>query len=216
MIRSRQLVTLLGFCLALGAVSAGAVEPCPPDGKGGDPIANRLRNRVEVPAKYAELELPGFVKAFTPDLGAPQRREQFGAQLREYVDGHEQNGVTLSGYLVAARRASSEPANCNERARRNIRLWIGEIPEAHRSLRKEAQADGVVAELTPNAQERHGTWRLATLAALAKQGAKVRVSGWPFYDAEHARELGKGRGSVWEIHPVTKIEIWKNGAWQEL
>ena len=28
--------------------------------------------------------------------------------------------------------------------------------------------------------------------------------------------LRKYRITLWEIHPITKIEVWKNGAWVDL
>ena len=34
-------------------------------------------------------------------------------------------------------------------------------------------------------------------------------------DPSHGRHMGKFRKSMWEIHPITKIEIYKNGKWAE-
>ena len=35
-------------------------------------------------------------------------------------------------------------------------------------------------------------------------------------DPEHADMVGSARGTIWEIHPITKIEVWKNGTWVDL
>ena len=51
---------------------------------------------------------------------------------------------------------------------------------------------------------------------LARAGTKVRVSGWVMYDPEHPNMLRKTRGTLWEIHPVTKIEYMDGGAWKNL
>ena len=41
----------------------------------------------------------------------------------------------------------------------------------------------------------------------------MRVSGWMFYNAEPQEQLMQLRGTMWEIHPVTRIEVWKDGGW---
>jgi hypothetical protein len=35
-------------------------------------------------------------------------------------------------------------------------------------------------------------------------------------DSEHTGDVGKERATVWEVHPITKIEIQVNGAWKDL
>jgi len=44
----------------------------------------------------------------------------------------------------------------------------------------------------------------------------VRISGWLLYDYEHVSVIGSQRASVWEIHPITKIEVKWNGQWVNL
>jgi hypothetical protein len=36
------------------------------------------------------------------------------------------------------------------------------------------------------------------------------------FDPEHTNHLGKYRMTLWEIHPITRIEVFQNGAWIEL
>jgi len=35
----------------------------------------------------------------------------------------------------------------------------------------------------------------------------VRISGWLMLDPEHPDQLGKTRGTIWEIHPVMKLKV---------
>ncbi len=35
-------------------------------------------------------------------------------------------------------------------------------------------------------------------------------------DPEHHAHLGKYRMTLWEIHPITKIEVFQNGGWLDL
>ncbi len=54
-----------------------------------------------------------------------------------------------------------------------------------------------------------------------KRKARIRVTGWQMFDQEHPEQIGKTRVSRWEIHPITKIEVWskpqgKPGRWNTL
>jgi len=45
----------------------------------------------------------------------------------------------------------------------------------------------------------------------------VRISGWLMLDPEHQDMINSGlRSTLWEIHPITKIEVWDNGSWVDL
>jgi hypothetical protein len=60
------------------------------------------------------------------------------------------------------------------------------------------------------------TWTIKALEKLAGDGAKVRISSWVMYDPEHPDKIGKTRGTLREIHPVTKVEYMENGSWKGL
>jgi hypothetical protein len=36
------------------------------------------------------------------------------------------------------------------------------------------------------------------------------------FDPANPNKPGKFRVMLWEIHPITKIEVWKNGEWVNL
>jgi len=204
------IVSLSGF--ATGVMAA----PCPPEGKGGDPLANILKNRATAPSSYQEMEVLPFLASHKPDMLTPKNRGQFTNQQMQAIETSEHEGVAISGYLLMAKKGGVDPANCNDKKRRNFQLWIAKIPETHKKLVKSERAEAVVAELTPLWQARHPGWSLRTLEKLAKQGSKIRISGWAFYNAEHPEEIGKTRATLWEVHPVTRIEVWNNDHWQEL
>jgi hypothetical protein len=42
---------------------------------------------------------------------------------------------------------------------------------------------------------------------------RVRVSGWVLMDQEHPDQLGKTRGTLWEIHPVMQFEVQQGNQW---
>ncbi len=206
----------LAVTLLLATSALLADGSCPPEGRGGDPVSNRLKNRTAAPTSYTEMDVPQFLKSFAPNLDTPKYRDRFARQLTDYIGPREQQGIALSGYLIMAAQAGIESSNCDDRNRRDFHIWIGEIPEAHKNLVKAARARAVIVEVTPPWQDRQDTWYLRTLQKLAREGAKVRISGWAFYDPEHPNELGKTRATLWEVHPVTRIEVWADGGWRPL
>jgi hypothetical protein len=79
----------------------------------------------------------------------------------------------------------------------------------------------VIAEVTPwwrdEVRKQGGDWSTEALRR-ALVGRRVRVRGWLFYDAHHAREAMRGdpadtlgrrnwRATAWEIHPATAITV---------
>jgi len=74
----------------------------------------------------------------------------------------------------------------------------------------------VVAEVTPRWLAATHGWRLRFLKRLADQGARVRLTGWLMLDPDHPDQIGKTRGGLWELHPVTTIEVFSGGRWIEL
>lgn len=75
------------------------------------------------------------------------------------------------------------------------------------------EAVAVIAETTPRVRQNHPSWDVTKLKPWEGTGAAVRLSGWLMLDPEHPDVVEKYRGTIWEIHPVTKIEVQQNGTW---
>jgi hypothetical protein len=73
----------------------------------------------------------------------------------------------------------------------------------------------VVVETTARTRPLH-KWVKVDLDAVVNKNVPVRISGWLLYDYEHIPVIGTQRASVWEIHPITKIEVKRNGQWINL
>jgi hypothetical protein len=69
----------------------------------------------------------------------------------------------------------------------------------------------------------------AMLAPHVTAGDSVRISGWLMYDPEHFAQTSnydpahpsggvKVRATLWEVHPVTRIEVFDpaTGQWRSL
>jgi hypothetical protein len=81
----------------------------------------------------------------------------------------------------------------------------------------ERATKSVVIEVTPRVRAKHPVWTLANFQQLAREDTRVRISGWTMLDPEHPDEVHKSRGTIWEIHPVMKVEAaTAGGGWREL
>jgi hypothetical protein len=50
---------------------------------------------------------------------------------------------------------------------------------------------------------------MKVLQAYAGHASRVRITGWLFLDNDHPTDLDRQRATLWEIHPVTRIEVWR-------
>jgi Bacterial SH3 domain len=77
-------------------------------------------------------------------------------------------------------------------------------------------AGAIIVETTPRTRPLH-SWDQNTLSKLIDSNTKVRISGWLMYDWQHIGVIGKQRVTVWEVHPVTRIETQDSGGnWQNV
>jgi hypothetical protein len=207
---------------ARGAVAA-AFLGCPPEGApGGDAEFNLLKNRDTEPAQVTDMTVDEMLVLHPPGLleaGSRHRRHWPRAAL-DTLQRYEVRGVRLEGFLLGAKESGPESCNCRREDLRDWHVWIGARRPASRDEAKLARHASVVTEPTPRWQRRNG-WRLRQFKALARQGARVRITGWLLWDHEHPEELPahKGeaatRGTLWEVHPVTRIELFSAGRWVE-
>lgn len=191
--------------------STTAFHGIPREGSGGDPGLNRQKNRWTEPAAYREAtvaEIVAFSHDRLDDAGRKQRAHWSDAAAMQVVQ-YEQLGVRVEGILVAAKQSGVESCNGGNDLYRDDHLWLGTAPS-------DAKRDAIVVEVTPFWNERHPEWSVKTLVNLARRHARIRVSGWILWDQEHADEVGKSRGSQWEVHPITRIEVADGNAWHDL
>lgn len=76
-------------------------------------------------------------------------------------------------------------------------------------------SQAIIVETTPRTRPSH-SWTVDGLTPVVDSNTPVRISGWLLYDVEHVSVIGTQRATVWEVHPVTKIEIQQNGQWVDL
>ena len=168
------------------------------------------KNRTEVPGQYEPLTFQAFIAL--PALSADYTDS-------EWVVVRAQSGraVSLEGYLAEVRQI-------HDGLNYGWLPWKGDL---HLHLRDQpqpgcfpggARGEQIVTEVTPAFQPPKTGWSLEALRGLCERQARVRVSGWPLHDFQHLDGVGRWRVSAWEIHPVTKIEVWdpERHLWQSL
>lgn len=196
---------------------------CPQEGNGGvNRLANLQKNRVSIPCKYDEMTVDGVLAL--KNLPRNVRTLDTNDPRRAYLDTLEARAVVVEGYFAFVKRAEAEGTNCDSPSRRDLHVEL--VPDdTHdpKTIRNEV----VITEVTPWFSAVVPTWKVADLGQFSayKQkyngqphtAFKIRVYGWLFFDNWHASgSVQTYRGTAWEVHPVTRIEILKNGEWENL
>ncbi len=167
-----------------------------------------LKQRVELPAQVSPVSLTWFralPRGLPPSRTAPL----------------ESRAVVMEGWVQRLQWAADG----------DVHLEIADRPPPPGGVTRY-----VTGEVTPAFRRRHPGWRYEALAAALRPNVgtrtpwpggprRARVTGWLLYDfqndnppSEEAVEHRAARVSGWEIHPVTRMEVWDDarGAWVEV
>ena len=190
----------------------GVDGTCGPTGDGGDTKTNGRKNRTDTPASYHAVSWKALQSLPYPK--AARSLDQWTAQQIAIIQPYEGIPVTVVGFLDAIKvedQGSGESTNCHFTNAQEVD-W--HIPLVEHS--RDDEATSIVVETTPRLRQTHPKWTPANLAAWVQSDQPVRISGWVLLDPEHRAHLGKYRSTLWEVHPITKIEVFKNGTWVDL
>ena len=183
----------------------------PPEGIGGDPDLNKEKNRWVAPASYTDMSVAEIIAINHDELSAVGKamRSRWTSAAVDEATTDENKAVRVTGYIAHAKESGSEACNGKSDVYHDFHIWITPSPNDDKN-------QGIIVEATPFWKEQFPDWQLHTFEKLANEHAKVRVSGWLLWDEEHGDEVGKSRGSLWEIHPFTKFEVFIDGTWQNI
>lgn len=196
---------------ASSAVASGSFAGCPAHGSGGDPQVNTLKNRSTAPASANPITVAGMKQLPGLPDGTPAMRANWPSSARTLIEPHEAQGAVFTGYILQVARETGEPSNCGSTLPRDedVELFL-----AHRSGVTNGQQI-ILGEITPRWRAVYTSWRPANLRGLTG-GNRIRVTGWLLYDQESFAETHGGTATPWEIEPITKIEVLRNGSWVNL
>jgi hypothetical protein len=176
---------------------------CGPTGDANDAKTQALdsnKNRTDIPNPGAYIPVDWNALAGLP----PDQVDQLqGAPVE--VEGY------LSHRIQVENSGSGESTNCH--------LTNLDEVDWHMYLTNQpAQgiANAVIVETTPRTRPLH-SWDQNKLSQLIDSNTRVRISGWLMYDWQHIGVIGTQRATVWEVHPITRIETQDStGSWQNV
>lgn len=203
---------VLGLQFDPSAFTTGVFRGCPPEGRGGDPDLNQLKNRDLPPPTFEPMLIDDIVATVPPVASTLPRtlhRANWPQEALDEVAPWESMGVMLDGYLIDIKPEGPEACNCGSRANHDYHLWIAGSPSADKTT-------AVVVEISPRLLPSHRGWKQSTLTRLAGQRAHVRISGWLMWDQDHPEQVGVTRGTLWEVHPIHVIQYFSGGRWRTL
>jgi hypothetical protein len=169
---------------------------CGPTGKPAKPL-NSSKNRTDIPDANSYIPVDWNALASLP---AGQVNSVQGAPVE--IEGYLSHQVKVEG---------PESTNCGLTRPDEVdwHMYLTNRP-------KQGIAQAIIVETTPRTRPLH-SWDKSTLDALVDSNTRVRISGWLMYDSEHVSAIGTQRATVWEVHPITRIETQgANGNWKNI
>src|SRR5216683_2241685 len=144
---------------------------CPPQGQGGDPELNRLKNRVDKWHEWIPVKFDSVLNLGVPK-NLPQQRAKWPPATREQVSRYEGIPISIEGYIIYTKEEGPESCNCKEDS--------DDMVDYHMNLVKSTEddkSDSIVVEVTPRIRADHPKWTYDVMKTLKKSEKRVRVSG---------------------------------------
>lgn len=218
-LRTRYLVLVpfFGLLLSVSLHAQTDFHGCSTEGDAtvttrSDPALNVLKNRTTVPTDgFAEMHFDDLAQLEVPEGVSKKHRSKWPEPTLASVKTEEDKAVKVAGYLLKIKLEGPESPNCHlpDKADHDFHIWLANSPDDDRS-------DAIVVEITPRMRAVHPGWTSTNLRKLVTNQTQVRISGWVLLDPEHPDQVGKTRATIWEIHPILKIEAFIGGQWKEL
>jgi hypothetical protein len=196
---------------------AGSEGTCAETGDGGDTATNLRKNRIDaLPAVHNVTW--SAINSLAYPAAKPSRLNWTPAQLAQ-IKSFEGAPLRVVGYLShqvkVETEGKGESTNCHFTQAQDVDWHIYLTQEPNQPISK-----AVIIETTPRIRAGHN-WDPEQLRKWVNQDKPVRISGFLMLDPEHRDVVGTQRGTVWEIHPVMKIEVCNSsscteGDWKDI
>jgi hypothetical protein len=216
---------------------------CGPTGEGTDDGTNLHKDRADVPQSSHLITLDAIRSLPDTALWRFKSRVHWTHADSALVIPYEGIPVTVEGYFeIVKPQQTSAPAPGKQVGESpNCHSWAEMDTDWHMALvaePTETESRAVVVEPTPRTKRQNSGWTPAKAEALAvrhsphdtrheSDAARVRVTGFLMLDPVHPDHIaghcktacaGKPfyRATLWEVHPVTKIEVLRGETWVDL
>ena len=181
----------------------GGQGVCAAVGNSSDPKMIKLnsqKNRIDIPEATAYIPVDWNVLKGLPSTSPDDLQ---GAPVM--VSGYVSHRINVED------KAPGEATNCNLLNDDEVDWHIYLTSAANQAI-----SQAIIVETTPRTRPLH-TWDKSVLDGLVNTNKQVRISGWLMYDLQHVPDIGTQRATVWEVHPITRIEVGDgNGGWQDI
>jgi hypothetical protein len=180
--------------------------------EGADKETNQRKNRTDLPANYHAVEFSAVMDLEWPK-DATTRRDKWTKDQLAVIAPYEGEALTVTGFIVALRPQAnnSETTNCGAKGEQNTDWHIALVGDAG-----DPESQAMVVETTPRIKRLHPNWQPSQLKPFVGTADSVRVSGYLLMDPVHKGHLGKYRRTLWEIHPIHRIEVFDGGRWRDI
>ena len=182
----------------------GSEGPCGGTGDGGDAATNARKNRTDPLPQAHDVDWNTINSL--PYPAAPASRASWTKAQLAAIAPYEGVAVRTIGYLShtvnVENTGSGESTNCHFHADGDVdwHIYLQQNPT-------DGMDKAVIVETTPRIRSLHH-WDPAVLDKwVGSSGKPVRITGFLMLDPEHRNQVGQYRGTVWEIHPITNIEV---------
>lgn len=188
--------------------------PCRATGDGGDTDTNRLKNRDDEPTSFHDVTWDAIASLDYPEH-KPKEIIHWEATDREEIEKVEGKAVRVIGYIAAVKQQNKKPGestNCHSNKAAETDWHVALVKDFG-----DGEKTSIVVETTPRLRKKHPGWTIGKIREWEDADAPVRITGWLMFDPEHTNHLGKYRSTLWEMHPITKIEVLdENNHWVSL
>ena len=197
----------------------GDEGPCGFAGDGGDPVQYTLKNRADAPKPnqihdvtwdaISGLDYPGKNGG---TFAKPHRKDWKASDLAA-ITPVEGVALRVVGFLAAIKpqTGNEEGTNCGQSEAGDVDFHLALVKNSG-----DEEKTSIVIEFTPRFLKDHPNWTKAKMTPWLNSNDPIRVTGWLMYDPNHKAHLGKYRSTLWEIHPITKFEVFQNGQFVDL
>lgn len=222
----------------------GAVS-CSADGDGGDTGTDERKNRADTVTTGYLVTVDAIRRLDDTLLWRKNNsRDHWTTAEAQAVARYEGIPLTVEGYFEIVKPQSTSPPAPGKKVGEstNCHSWAELDTDWHIALvgaPSETEDQAVVIEPTPRTKRLHLGWTPAKAEALAvrhspgdsrheAEAVRVRVTGFLMLDPVHVNHIRGGcaaihctatkfyRATLWELHPVTRIEVQQGGQWVDL